>query len=379
MIEVGNTVNGYKVTELINNGGFCNAFKVSKDGKSYFLKEYTDPTECSKDFDSFLKNQKKILGTLLSLGDSTETIVEHFVYDGHYYQVKELLHGCDMKDWMEENCEFDDRLDAAMQLANIVKTIHGAGIVHQDLKPEQIMVVSESPLKIVLTDFDWSIINGNIVRYVGTPWYNHPDGKPSEKSDIFTLGIILCVLLTGSNPYQHNGDLDEDSWSRWVKGKMYLEPIELNPDDITKKLNQMIISCLQPDSSDRPSIDEIISVLENPKDIKRMISLSTGTQQMIIPVGATADRRDFKLCFPDVTDKDGNPIYMYISHEITALKVSRSGDELSISSPDSMLNKFKLNGEELTATPVGINDGDTLELFSTKRSETIATFNITVK
>jgi len=141
----------------------------------------------------------------------------------------------------------------------------------------------------------------------------------------------------------------------------------------------MIISCLSPEPSERPSIDDIISVLENPKDIKRMVSISCGKEQMIIPVGATADRRDFKLCFPDTTDKEGNPIYMYISHEITALKISRNDEELVISSPDAMLNKFKLNGKELTATPVQINDGDTLELFSTKRSETIATFKVVVK
>ena len=379
MIEIGNTVNGYKITDLINNGGFCNAFRVSKDGKSYFLKEYTDPTKASSDFDAFLDNQKKILSTLRHLGDSTENIVEHFVYDGHYYQVKELLSGCDMSDWMNENGEYEDRLEAALQLANIIKTIHAAGIVHQDLKPEQVMVVSEHPLKLVLTDFDWSVIDGKIVRYVGTPWYKYIDGSPSEKTDIFTFGIIMYVLLTGYNPYQDNGDVDDDNWPRWVKGRMYVDPIERNPDDITKKLNQMIISCLSPEPSERPSIDDVISVLENPKDIKRMVSISCGKEQMIIPVGATADRRDFKLCFPDTTDREGNPIYMYISHEITALKISLNDEELVISSPDAMLNKFKLNGKELTATPVQINDGDTLELFSTKRSETIATFKVVVK
>ncbi len=381
MINVGDTIRGYKVLDLINPGGFCNAYKVSKGGKSFFLKEYTDPTELSKDFKAFIENQKVILATLKSLGDSTENIVEHFVEDGHYYQVKELLSGCNMDDWMEENTDISDRFEAAIQLTKILKMVHGAGIVHQDLKPGQVMVVSESPLKLVLTDFDWSVHKGKLVRKVGTPWYGYIDENPSEKSDIFTLGIILCALLTGATPYQtkHDNLFEPELWPRWVSGRSYDEPIVLNPDDITKKLNQVIVSCLSPIPSERPSLDEILAVLENPKDSKRMVTLTSGTKKLIIPVGASADRRDFKLCFLDVTDKEGNPVYMYVSHEMTALKVARDGDELTICSPDNLSNKFLLHGKQLTDVPVRINDGDTLELFSTKRGEAVATFSVTVK
>ena len=369
MINVGDTIRGYKVIDLINPGGFCNAYKVSKGGKSFFLKEYTDPTELSKDFKAFIENQKVILGTLKKLGDTTENIVEHFVEDGHYYQVKELLSGCNMDEWMEENGEISDRFEAAIQLTKIIQLIHGAGIVHQDLKPGQVMVVSQSPLKLVLTDFDWSVPRGKVVRKVGTPWYGYIDD------------IILCALLTGATPYQtkHDDLFEAELWPRWVSGRSYDEPIDLNPDDITKKLNQVIVSCLSPNPSDRPSLDEILSVLENPKDSKRMVALVSGGKKLIIPAGATADRRDFKLCFPETTDKEGNPVYMYVSHEMIALKVAKDGDELSICSPDALSNKFRLNGKELTATPVRINDGDTLELYSSKRGETVAQFSVTVK
>ena len=71
MISVGDTIRGYKVTDLLNPGGFCNAYKVFKGGKSFFLKEYTDPTELSGDFKAFIENQKVILGVLKSLGDTT--------------------------------------------------------------------------------------------------------------------------------------------------------------------------------------------------------------------------------------------------------------------------------------------------------------------
>lgn len=381
MINVGETIRGYKVVDLINNGGFCNAFKVSKGGKQYFLKEYSDPTELSKDFKAFVENQKTILATLLKLSDATEKIVEHFVEAGHYYQVKELLCGKNMDDWMEVNTDVSDRFKAAIQLTKIIREIHSAGIVHQDLKPGQVMVVSESPLKLVLTDFDWSVPNGRMVRKVGTPWYGYVDDKPSEKSDIFTLGIIICALLTGATPYQlrHEELFDADLWPRWVSGRNYDEPIELNPDDVSRKVNKVLVACLSPVPSERPTLDEILDVLENPKDSKRTVILADGARKLIIPAGATADRRDFRLCFPETMDKDGNLVYLYVSHELTALKVERDGDELAISSPDELSNKFLLNGKELTAAPVRINDGDELALFSTKRGEPVAKFAVSVK
>ena len=380
MVSIGETIRGYKVVDLINNGGFCNAFKVSKGGKMFFLKEYSDPTEISKDFKAFVENQKTILATLLKLGDTTEKIVEHFVEDSHYYQVKELLTGRNMDDWMESNDNVADRLQAAIQLTKIIREIHSAGIVHQDLKPGQVMVVSESPLKLVLTDFDWSVPNGKLVRKVGTPWYGYIDDKPSEKSDIFTLGIIICALLTGATPYQvrHDDLFEAELWPRWVSGRSYDEPIELNPDDITRKLNNVLVACLSPDPADRPSVDEILEVLENPKDRKRMVILKDGGRKLIIPAGATADRRDFRLCFPETMDRDGNLVYLYVSHELTALKVVRDGDDLAICSPDDLANKFLLNGTALTAVPVRIHDGDKLELFSTKRSVVVAKFDVIV-
>lgn len=380
MLNIGDTIRGYRIDSEINRGAFCDAFKVSKGGKSYFLKEYSDPTELSKDFKDFLDNQKVILGALNSLGDSVETVVEHFVQDSHYYQVKKLLSGCDLDGWMERNTDESDRLEAALQLTRTLQAVHQAGIVHQDLKPGQVMVVSESPLKLVLTDFDWSVPHGKVVRKVATPWYGYVDEKPTEKSDIFTLGIIICILLTGANPYQEcNGNVfDEELWPRWVSGRHYDEPIVLNPD-ISRKMNTMILSCLSPEPEVRPSMEEILSVLEHPTDIKRRVALSAGGKQLIIPAGSTAGRGDFKLCFPEVTDSDGNPAYMYVSHDVQVLGVQRRGDDLALSAPQPFSNYFLLNGTRLGDEAVMVSDGDRLELFSSKKEAVVASFTLEVK
>ena len=381
MLTLGDTIKGYKIVADINRGRYCTAFKVAKGGSEYFMKEYTKPTILSEDFDAFIDNQFAIKDKLDMVGDTTETIIEQFVYDRHYYQVKTLLPGENMSSWMEHCSDVEARFTAAIELTKIIQSIHRVHVVHQDLKPGQVMVVSEAPLKLVLTDFDWSIPDGNIIDKVGTYWYMPIDSTPSEKSDIFTLGIILCELLTGANPYQYNNDglFDEKLWPRWVSGRQYTEPIELTPNDITTKLNKMILSCLSPEAAERPSIEEILTVLMNPGDIKRSITLETHGHRLILPAGATAGRRDFKLCFPDVTDPDENLIYGYISHDKTVLQVERDDEELTLCVPDEFSNKFILNGTVLTGTPVVVHDGDTLELFSNRRGESIATFAVTVK
>lgn len=380
MVEVGDTIWGYKVVSVINRGGYCNAFKVEEGGKFYFMKEYTDPTKLSKDFEDFLDNQKHILGCMDSLGDGTEKVVRHFIEDAHYYQVKELLPGKNLDSWLEEHGEEKDRFDIAIQLTRILKKVHAAGIVHQDLKAGQIMVVSDIPLKIVLTDFDWSVYKGKVVRPVGSPWHGYVDDKPSEKSDIFTLGIMICELLTGSNPYQDNGDYEPELWYRWVKGRKFQAPSELDGAGIiSRKLNDLIVKCLSPEPSDRPSLDEILEALENPEDPKRQLILTIGDRRLIIPAGGSADRGYFKLCFPDVTDGEGNPIHLYVSHKVDALKVAREGKNLTLSSPESLTNRFLLNGKAVNETPVVVKDGDTLELFSSNKGRSVATFKVSVK
>lgn len=380
MVEIGDTIWGYKVVDLINQGGFCNAFKVEQGGKYYFMKEYTDPTKLSKDFDDFLENQKNILGCMNALGDGTENVVRHFIEDGHYYQIKELLKGKNLEEWLNENGDEKDRFEIAIQLTRILKDVHAEGIVHQDLKAGQIMVVSEDPLKIILTDFDWSVYKGKVVRKVGTPWHNYVDDRPSEKSDIFTLGILICEFLTGSNPYQDNGDYEPELWYRWVKGRKYQEPSELDGAGIiSRKLNDIIVQCLSPEPSERPTLDEILQALEDPEDPKRQVILTSGERQLIIPAGGSADRGYFKLCFPDVTDEEGNPVYLYVSHNVEALKVDRDGKNLTFSSPGTLTNRFLLNGKVIDETPVAVKDGDTLELFSSRKGRSVATFNVSVK
>ena len=383
-------IKSYSVVEELNKGAFCDAYKVTKGGKEYFMKLYKDPTCMSPDYEDFKKNQRTMIPILKSMGKLTETIVEDFEDGGRYYQVKEFIPGAtNLRKWLASNCNYDERMDVAVQLCEIVKAVHKNNIIHQDLKPEQVMTVSDSSkksgIRLILTDFDWSVPNGRIVRRVGTPGYNNIDTDLTYASDVFTLGIILCELLTGCNPYvasdSDEGRFYEPSlWFKWVEKKDYMKPNRINTD-LPAKINDIIEKCLEPDSVKRPSIDDILCALGKGTGARHKAKLRaiTGDMMILVP-DMSYGRNHFKELFTRTTDAESNSIYKYLDKTYSTLSLTQSGDELYLSFPGYGMakNKIMLNGAELTDKPTCIKNGDKISIFSTTKGMDVVTFTLEI-
>lgn len=389
-------IKGYDIIEEINKGAFCDAFKVRKGGKDYFLKLYKDPTEMSSDYEDFKKNQRMMIPILRDLGNKTETIIEDFEEGGRYYQVKEFIPGStNLRNWMETNESYEDRLDVAIQFCEILMAVHGKNIIHQDLKPDQVMTVNDSSkksgIRIILTDFDWSVPNGRIVRLIGTPGYGNIDGtKLSFKSDIFTFGIILCELLTGCNPYVISEKEEEriyepTRWVQWVKKKDYMKPNKIN-DDLPIAINNIIEQCLDPNQDKRPSLDMILAVLQGKSvgtepavRLKAKLRSPSGDMMILVP-GMGYGRKHFKELFVRTTDTEGNEIYKYLDKNYAILSLEQKDKELRICCPANGFakNKIRLNGSDMPNTPTPVKNGDKITLFSTAKGVDVAQFTIEI-
>ena len=271
MANPGDNINGYEIVRELRAGEFCTSYEAIKGDKKYFLKEYSDPTPLSPDYKNFLANQRLMIPKLNALGDSVEKIVEDFE-KLRYYQVKEFIFGENMGSWMQTHTNYTVRKSLALMMCDIVKTIHQAGIVHTDLKPEQFMVVPDSKsdcgFGLILTDFDWSVPDGQVVRHVGTILYSGIESDITCKTDIFTLGILLSELLTGRSPYLIDNTLVLDQsgfkayWMQLVREKNYESPVKFCPDNITPEVSSAIVRCLDPVPENRPEIEEIKFALE---------------------------------------------------------------------------------------------------------------------
>lgn len=188
--------------------------------------------------------------------------------------VMEFLNGESIADRLVEGrtVEPDAGISLACQMASGLTAAHRAGVVHRDLKPDNIFLVPESDgTRVVLTDFgvarhskrprDDSLTASNVL--LGTPDYMAPEQLELEDampaSDIYTMGLVLFEMLTGKPPFVADTAL-----------KMVFKRVQEAPPsprihlpDLDERWEKVILRCLAREPEDRyPEAQDIIRVLE---------------------------------------------------------------------------------------------------------------------
>ena len=158
----------------------------------------------------------------------------------------------------------DEALDIVTQASRAVAAAHEKGIVHRDLKPENVMIRRDGYVKVL--DFGLAVLRHGIsaeqsrltagsfetvlATSAGTPAYMSPeqiDGRPLDaRSDIFSLGVVLCEALTGTNPFARPGVIETASAISRTPAPAAEVTRELRPD-----LGAVIVRALQKDPSER--------------------------------------------------------------------------------------------------------------------------------
>ncbi|CAD8137025.1 unnamed protein product [Paramecium octaurelia] len=140
-------------------------------------------------------------------------IYELFQDSSHFYIVYEYLSGGELLELLNKKKELKEQ-----QIANYIKQVlealnhcHTCGIVHKDVKPQNILLESdEQEAQIKLIDFGAAKpVDQNDVDVAGTPLYIAPEAitdNSNEKSDVWSCGIMTLQLLTGSFPYRNETD-----------------------------------------------------------------------------------------------------------------------------------------------------------------------------
>ena len=146
-----------------------------------------------------------------------------------YYIVSELCTGGELFDYITANGQLSESLaaDIMKQLLSAVSYCHGNRIVHRDLKPENLLLDSVpkegQPLVIKVIDFGTSCLIGNnqkLKQKLGTAYYIAPEvlsQSYTEKCDVWSCGVIMYILLSGSPPF--GGQSDEEILRKVKAGK----------------------------------------------------------------------------------------------------------------------------------------------------------------
>ena len=266
----------YEVIEKIGGGGMALVYKAKCRLLNRFVAIKILRSEFTSDED-FLKKFKRESQAAASLSHPNIVgIYDVGIEDDIHYIVMEYIKGQTLKELIKEkgalNCEF--ATDVAIQIASALENAHSNHIVHRDIKSHNIMLREDRTVKV--TDFgiaravsSSTITNtGNII---GSVHYFSPEqargGYADEKSDIYSLGVVLYELVTGQLPFE--GETPISIAYKHIQEKP-LNPSKIN-NKIPKSLENIILKCMSKEIANRySSVTEIIS------DLKQSLIMPNG-------------------------------------------------------------------------------------------------------
>jgi len=214
---IGKTLGKYRITEHLGSGGMADVYKAYQPGLDRYV--------AIKVLHSFLADEGNFL-TRFQREAKAIAMLRHpniiRVYDfdldeegNTYYIVMEFIDGPNLKTRLQEMAQEDQTLSLeeavpiVIAVANALDYAHQHGTVHRDVKPANIVFNQEG--EVILTDFGIAKMV-NVIgltasgAMIGTPAYMAPEqgmGQAGdERSDIYSLGIVLHQLITGHLPFE---------------------------------------------------------------------------------------------------------------------------------------------------------------------------------
>jgi serine/threonine-protein kinase len=183
--------------------------------------------------------------------------------DGRYYYAMEYVTGSNFDEVIHERgrLPWKEVLEIGLQISPALKHAHDHGIIHRDIKPQNLLQGEDGSVK--LTDFGIAkVFAGKQLTatggLVGTAEYLSPEqaaGKPvSNRSDLYSFGVVLYLLLTGRPPFIGRSVLDLLHKHRFAQ---FDSPQRVVPE-IPPDLDKIVCSLLEKDPANRPANGQIL-------------------------------------------------------------------------------------------------------------------------
>ena len=259
----------YKIIEKLGTGGMGAVYRVEDTniGQDIALKLIKSDIASDKKTIERFRNELKTTRMIshrnvCRMFDLAET-------DGTYYITMEYVAGEDLKSFIRRSGKLDipKAISVAKEICEGLAEAHRLGVVHRDLKSNNIMIDKEGNARIMDFGIARSLRTKGLTGegiIIGTPEYMSPEQAEAKvidhRSDIYSLGVILYEMVTGELPFEGDTPL---SIAMKHKGEIPKDPKEMNPQ-IQEEFNSLILKCLEKDKDNRyQSAEEVRSELTN--------------------------------------------------------------------------------------------------------------------
>lgn len=259
---IGKTIARCRILERIGLGKTAAVYRAHHEAldTEVAVKILRESARAHPELIERFESEAKVIAQL-----DNENIVK--IYDvGHegttHYLVMELLDGTEILDVITDEGPFEpmDALRVIRQAANGLAAAHDRGIIHRDVKPQNLLLLEDGTVKVL--DFGLAASSDEAGQRVGTPHYMAPeicrDGKGDLGSDVYALGIVLFHLLTGQPPYA--GHSINEILRKHIAG----EPLRPERErlDLPPKVAELVRTLTKNDPLLRPSATEVVEQLD---------------------------------------------------------------------------------------------------------------------
>lgn len=297
----------YEIVEVIGAGGMAVVYKAIDQRLNRFVAVKILRDELARDEEFRARFQIEAQAVAMLSHPNIVSVYDVSHTAGVEYIVMELIEGVTLMQYMQKKgaLSWKEAAHFSTQIAKALEHAHSKGIVHRDIKPQNIMILRDGTIKVA--DFGIAALESaqeqRSDQTVGSVHYIAPEQArgetPDTRSDIYSLGVVMYEMLTGQMPY--DGETAEQIALKHIAG-VAVPPRQLNAE-IPEELERITLKAMNADIRERyQSASELLTDLEDFRKQQAALGRDSGEEYEdyegvipdVRPIGTTGEMNQAK-------------------------------------------------------------------------------------